>query len=63
MTNYELLHRWSHVYATAETLHHSEKMNDLLKYRLIMSLTDFAFDMYRATAERLFSEPVEPLNF
>lgn len=63
MTKYELLHRWSHVYATAETLHQSEKMNDLLKYRLITNLTDFAFDMYRATAERLFSEPVEPLEF
>ena len=63
MTNYELLRRWSHVYAAAETLRHSEKMNDLLKYRLIMSLTDFAFDMYRATAERLFGEPAEPLKF
>ena len=59
MTNYELLRRWSHVYATAETLHQSEKMNNLLKYRLIRNLTDFAFDMYRVTAERLFSEPID----
>ena len=59
MTNYELLRRWSHVYATAETLHQSEKMNNFVKYRLIRNLTDFAFDMYRATAERLFSEPLE----
>lgn len=63
MTNYELLHRWSRVYATAETLHQSEKMNDRLKYRLIRNLTDFAFDMYRVAAERLFSEPVEPFKF
>lgn len=63
MTNYELLRRWSHVCAIAETLHQSEKMNDFLKYRLITNLTDFAFDMYRVTAERLFSEPVEPLTF
>lgn len=63
MTNYELMRRWSHVYTIAETLHQSEKMNDLLKYRLITNLTDFAFDMYRVTAERLFSEPVEPLKF
>ena len=59
MTNYELLRRWSRVYATAEMLHYSEKMNNLLKYRLITNLTDFAFNMYRATAERLFSEPLE----
>ena len=59
MTNYELLCRWSHVYAVAEMLHQSEKMNDFLKYRLIRNLTDFAFDMYRVTAERLFSEPIE----
>lgn len=63
MTNYELMRRWSHVYAIAETLRQSEKMNELLKYRLIRNLTDFAFDMYRVTAERLFSEPVEPLDF
>ena len=59
MTNYELLRRWSYVCTTAETLHQSEKMNDFLKYRLIRNLTDFAFDMYRVTAERLFSEPIE----
>ena len=62
MTNYELVRRWSHVYATAEMMHQSEKMNDPLKYRLIRNLTDFAFDMYRVTAERLFSEPFEPLD-
>ena len=56
MTYYELLRRWSYVCATAERLHHSKKMNDLLKYRLIRNLTDFAFDMYCATVERLFSE-------
>ena len=59
MTNYELLRRWAHVCVIAEMLHYSEKMNDFLKYRLITNLTDFAFDMYRATAERLFSEPQE----
>ena len=59
MTNYELLRRWSHVCAIAEMLHQSQKMNNLLKYRLIRNLTDFAFDMYRATAERLFSGPPE----
>ena len=59
MTNYELLRRWSYVCTVAEMLHQSEKMNDFLKYRLIGNLTDFAFDMYRATAERLFSEPLE----
>lgn len=59
MTNYELLHRWSHVCTIAETLHQSEKMNDLLKYRLITNLTDFAFDMYFAASERLFREPLE----
>lgn len=59
MSNYELMYRWSHVYAIAVTLHQSEKMNGLLKYRLITNLTVFAFDMYRATAERLFSEPIE----
>ena len=59
MTNYELLRRWSHVYTTAEMLRQSEKMNDFLKYRLIRNLTDFAFDMYRVTAERLFSEPID----
>lgn len=59
MTNYELMRRWSNVYITAETLHQSEKMNDLLKYRLINNLMDFAFDMYRVSTERLFSEPLE----
>ena len=59
MTNYELLRRWAHLCTIAETLHQSEKMNNLLKYRLIRNLTDFAFDMYRATAERLFSEQPE----
>lgn len=63
MTNYELMRRWSHVYATAETMNHSEKMNEPLKYRLIRNLTDFAFDMYRVSAERLIIEPVEPLEF
>ena len=63
MTNYELLRRWSRVCTIAEMLHYSKKMHDLLKYRLITNLTDSAFDMYRATAERLFSEPVEPLEF
>lgn len=63
MTNYELFRRWWHVCVTAESLHQSEKMNDLLKYRLITNLTDFAFDMYRVAAEQLFSEHVEPLEF
>ena len=62
MTNYELMHRWSRVYSVAEMLRHSEKMNDILKYRLITSLTDFAFGMYRASSERLFAE-FEPIEF
>ena len=59
MTNYELLRRWMYVCAVAEMLHQSEKMNDLLKYHLIRNLTDFAFDMYRVAADRLFNGPID----
>ena len=59
MTNYELMRRWSRVYAIAEMLYYSEKAEDLLKYRLITNSIDFAFDMYRVVAERLLNEPTE----
>lgn len=59
MSNYELMRRWTHICHILEMLRESEKMNNLSKSYLIRNLTRFAFDMYRVTAERLFSEPIE----
>lgn len=60
MTNYESMKKWARICYMIEKAMYSEKSENYRKYHLLMNLERFAFDMYRATAERIF---VEPCNF
>ena len=63
MTNYESMKKWARICYLIEKAMCSEKSENYRKYHLLRNLEHFAFDMYRATTEQLFGEPVEPLKF
>lgn len=57
MSNYESMQKWARICHIAEKLMHGERVENYRKYYLLRNLERFAFDMYRATAERIFREP------
>lgn len=57
MSNYESMKKWARICYLIEKATNGEKIKIYSKYHLLMNLGDFAFDMYRATAERIFREP------
>ena len=57
MPNYESMKKWSRICYLVEKAMYSEKGENYRKYHLLMNLERFAFDMYRATCERVFREP------
>ena len=57
MTNYESMKKWGRICYLIEKAMLSEKSENYRKYHLLLNLERFAFDMYRATAERIFSSP------
>ena len=59
MPNYESMKKWARICYLIEKAMYSEKGENYRKYHLLMNLERFAFDMYRVTAERLSSEPLE----
>lgn len=57
MTNYESMKKWARICYLIEKATYGEKIENYRKYYLLRNLERFAFDMYRATAERIFREP------
>ena len=55
MTNYESMKKWARICYLIEKAMYSEKGENYGKYHLLMNLERFAFDMYLAAVERLFS--------
>ena len=57
MTNYESMKKWARICHLIEKAMYGEKIKYYYKYHLLQNLGDFAFDMYRAAAERIFRDP------
>ena len=55
MYNYESMKKWARICYLVEKAMYSEKGENYRKYHLLMNLERFAFDMYLAAVERLFS--------
>lgn len=57
MSNYESMKKWARICYLIEKETNGEKIENYRKYYLLRNLERFAFDMYRAAAERIFREP------
>lgn len=59
MSNYESMKKWARICHIADRLMQGERAGNYYKYYLLNNIGQFAFDMYRAMAERIFREPFD----